>query len=76
MHNLTLSRRSLFGGTAGAAALAAFGAPRLSLAQSPAPAMATLYDRPVGDLTVTTLLDGYFPLTLDTLTGIGPAGSI
>jgi glyoxylase-like metal-dependent hydrolase (beta-lactamase superfamily II) len=73
MHNLTLSRRGLFGGVAGATALAAFGAPRLAFAQAAPAVMATLYDRRVGDMTVTTLLDGYFPMGLEILTGIDTA---
>jgi glyoxylase-like metal-dependent hydrolase (beta-lactamase superfamily II) len=75
MHNLTLSRRGLLGSAAGAAAFAALGAPRMTRAQSALAPRATLYDRRVGDLTVTTLLDGYFPLDLEILTGIDPAAA-
>jgi glyoxylase-like metal-dependent hydrolase (beta-lactamase superfamily II) len=73
MHNLTLSRRGLFGGAAGAAALVAFGAPRLSFAQTAPVAAPTFYDRRVGDVTITTLLDGYIPLGLDAMVGIDAA---
>ncbi len=74
MHNLTLSRRGLFGGVVGATALAAIGAPRLSLAETaPAAALPTFYDRRVGDLTITTLLDGYIPIGLDVMVGVDAA---
>jgi glyoxylase-like metal-dependent hydrolase (beta-lactamase superfamily II) len=73
MHNPTLSRRGLFGGAASAAALAAFGAPRLALAQAAPAALPTFYDRRVGDVTITTLLDGYIPLGLDVMVGIDAA---
>jgi glyoxylase-like metal-dependent hydrolase (beta-lactamase superfamily II) len=69
MNNLTLSRRGLFGGIAGMTALAAIGAPRLSLAQTTPATMPTFYDRRVGDLTITTVLDGYIPLGLDVMVG-------
>ncbi len=75
MHNLTLSRRGLFGGIAGATALAAIGAPRLSLAQTTPAAPPTFYDRRVGDMTITTLLDGYIPLGLDVMVGVDAAAA-
>jgi glyoxylase-like metal-dependent hydrolase (beta-lactamase superfamily II) len=75
MHKLTLSRRALFGGVAGATALAALGAPRLARAQAAPATTATFYERRVGDMTVTTLLDGYIPLGLDVLIGIDAEGA-
>lgn len=71
----TLSRRGLFGGLAGATALAALGAPRITLAQTAAsPARRpVIYDRRVGDLTVTTLLDGYIGLDQQILVNADPA---
>lgn len=71
-----LSRRSLFGGLAGATALAAIGAPRITLAQTaaaPAAPRPVIYDRRVGDMTLTTLLDGYFGLGQDLLVNADPA---
>lgn len=72
----TLSRRGLFGSLAGATALAAIGAPRITLAQT-APAAegprAVIYDRRIGDMTLTTLLDGYLGLGQDLLTNADPA---
>ena len=76
MINPSLSRRGLFGGLAGAAALTAFGAPRLALAQTAATSTGPrpiLYDRRVGDITLTTLLDGYLGLGQDLLTNADPA---
>jgi glyoxylase-like metal-dependent hydrolase (beta-lactamase superfamily II) len=70
MQNLTLSRRGLFGGMAGATALAAFGTPRLARAEAAPATLPTFYDRRVGDLTITTILDGYIPLGLDVMVGI------
>ncbi len=72
----TLSRRGLFGGLAGATALAAIGAPRITLAQT-SPAVEgprpVIYDRRIGDITFTTLLDGYLGLGQDLLTNADPA---
>ncbi len=76
MRSPILSRRGLFGTAAAATALAALGAPRLVLAQTAdaAPAMRPmLYDRKLGDITVTTLLDGSFNLGLEILTNADPA---
>ena len=72
----TLSRRGLFGGIAGATALAAIGAPRITLAQTaatPAGPRPVIYDRRVGDMTLTTLLDGYLGLGQELLTKADPA---
>ena len=74
MYQPILSRRGLFGGMAGVAALATVGAPRLALAQDAAGPRPTLYDRKVGDMTVTTLLDGGFGLAQELFTGIDAAG--
>jgi glyoxylase-like metal-dependent hydrolase (beta-lactamase superfamily II) len=76
MYQPILSRRGLFGGMAGVAALATVGAPRFARANSTyaLPPRATLYDRKVGDLTVTTLLDGSFGLAHELFTGIDAAG--
>ena len=71
-----LSRRGLFGSIAGATALAAIGAPRITLAQTaatPTGPRPVMYDRRVGDLTFTTLLDGYLGLGQDLLTKADPA---
>ena len=71
-----LSRRGLFGSIAGATALAAIGAPRITLAQTaatPTGPRPVMYDRRVGDLTFTTLLDGYLGLGQDLLTNADPA---
>lgn len=71
-----LSRRSLFGSLAGATALAAIGAPRITLAQTaaaPTGPRPVIYDRRVGDMTLTTLLDGYFGLGQDLLTNADQA---
>jgi glyoxylase-like metal-dependent hydrolase (beta-lactamase superfamily II) len=75
MSSPILSRRGLFGGLAGATALAAIGAPRLVLAQTAAaPVMRPqLYDHKIGDMTLTTLLDGSFGLGQDILTNADPA---
>ena len=76
MINPSLSRRGLFGGLAGAAALAAVGSPRLVMAQTAsdiAAPRAVVYDRRVGDITLTTLLDGYLGLGQDLLTNADPA---
>lgn len=70
-----LSRRGLFGGLAGATAFAAIGAPRVTLAQAAATAVKrpVLYDRAVGDMVVTTLLDGYLGLAQQILNNADPA---
>lgn len=73
-----LSRRHLMGGIASVTALAALGvsAPLAAFAQTaevttgPRP---LLYDRPVGDMTLTTLLDGYLGLGPEILIGADPA---
>jgi glyoxylase-like metal-dependent hydrolase (beta-lactamase superfamily II) len=69
-----LSRRGLMAGFAGASALATFGTPRLVFAQDAAatgPA-AVAYSRKVGDMTLTTLLDGYFGLSPEIVTNATP----
>ena len=76
MINPTLSRRGLFGGMAGAVALTTVGGTRPALAQTADAASgprAVIYDRKVGDITLTTLLDGYLGLGQDLLTNADPA---
>lgn len=76
MINPTLSRRGLFGGMAGAVALTAVGGTRAALAQTAETATgprAVIYDRRVGDISLTTLLDGYLGLGQDLLTNADPA---
>lgn len=69
-----LTRRNLFGGVAGGAALAALGAPHLAQAQTAATGPRPLiYDRMVGDMMFTTLLDGYLGLGQDLLVNADPA---
>jgi glyoxylase-like metal-dependent hydrolase (beta-lactamase superfamily II) len=71
-----LSRRSLFGSLAGATALAAIGAPRITLAQTsatPNGPRPIIYDRAVGDITFTTLLDGYLGIGQELVTNADPA---
>ena len=70
-----LSRRGLFGGLAGATALATIGAPHVTLAQTAATPDAPrpiIYDRRVGDMTLTTLLDGYLGLGQELLINADP----
>jgi glyoxylase-like metal-dependent hydrolase (beta-lactamase superfamily II) len=72
----TLSRRGLFGGLAGATALATIGTPRITLAQTaeqPTGPRPVMYDRHVGDLTFTTLLDGYLSIGQELVTNADPA---
>lgn len=71
----SLSRRGLFGGLASATALAAIGAPRITLAQTAATPVArpVIYDRRVGDMTLTTLLDGYLGIGQELLVNADPA---
>jgi len=76
MINPTLSRRTLFGGLAGASAFAAVGWSRLAQAQTSdvaAGPRALIYDRRIGDMTLTTLLDGYLGLGQDLLVNADPA---
>jgi glyoxylase-like metal-dependent hydrolase (beta-lactamase superfamily II) len=76
MTPLILSRRSLFGSLAGATALAAIGAPRITLAQTAAASTGPrpiIYDRAIGDITFTTLLDGYLGIGQDLVTNADPA---
>ena len=76
MITTTVSRRGLFGGIAGATAFAALGAPRLAFAQTAdatAAPRGVIYDRRIGDITLTTLLDGYLGLGQDLLTNADPA---
>ena len=76
MINPILSRRNLFGGLAGAAAIATVGAPNLAFAQNaeaPTGPRALIYDRRIGDITLTTLLDGYLGLGQDLLINADPA---
>jgi glyoxylase-like metal-dependent hydrolase (beta-lactamase superfamily II) len=68
----TVTRRTLIAGLAGAAALASAGLPRNLRAQTAPAARPILYDRKIGDLTLTTILDGYFPLTPDLLVNAAP----
>jgi glyoxylase-like metal-dependent hydrolase (beta-lactamase superfamily II) len=69
-----LSRRGLMAGVAGASALAALGGPRLAFAQDAASAgpAPVAYSRKVGDMTLTTLLDGYFSLSPEIVTNATP----
>ena len=72
----SLSRRGLFGGIAGVSALAVIGTPRVTLAQTAATTegpRAVMYDRHVGELTLTTLLDGYIGLGQNILVNADPA---
>ena len=72
----TVSRRGLFASIAGATALAAIGAPRITLAQTiatPTGPRPVIYDSRVGEITFTTLLDGYLGLGQDLLTNADPA---
>jgi glyoxylase-like metal-dependent hydrolase (beta-lactamase superfamily II) len=73
MYQPILSRRGLFGSMAGVAALATVGAPRFATAQDAAGPRATLYDRKVGDMTLTTILDGSVAIGQDLLLGTDPA---
>jgi glyoxylase-like metal-dependent hydrolase (beta-lactamase superfamily II) len=69
-----LSRRAVMRGLAGGAVLGLTGLPRMAFAQN-AGAGAPLpvaYKRAVGDMTLTTLLDGYFPLGPDVVTNATP----
>ncbi len=73
MFEAPLSRRHLMAGLAGASALAALGVPRFARAQTAAPGLVPVaYDRKIGDLTLTTLLDGYFALGADIVTNTTP----
>lgn len=69
---LPLSRRGLFGGAA-AVATGALIAPRLALAQTAPAFLPTTYDRMVGDIRVTTVLDGLFPLGQELVTNLDAA---
>lgn len=70
---LPLSRRGLFGGAAAAAAGSLI-APQLARAEATAPAfLPTTYDRMVGDIRVTSILDGVFPLPQDLVTNLDAA---
>ncbi len=76
MQSPTLSRRGLIGGLAGATTLAAIGAPRRVLAQATTDAAAphpVIYDRRVGDMTLTCILDGHTALGQDLLVNADPA---
>ncbi len=70
----SLSRRGLFGGLASATALAAIGAPRITLAQTATSPVTrpVIYDRRVGDMTLTTLLDGFLGIGQELLVNADP----
>ena len=71
-----VSRRHLLAGLAGAAAVAGVAPARKALAQSATPSLTpqpAIYSRPVGDMTLTTLLDGSFAVQPQMLTNIDPA---
>lgn len=72
MTSFELSRRGLILGAAGGTALLAAGRPHPVQAAAHATApLPTFYDRMVGDLRVTTLLDGYFDLDQNLVTNLG-----
>ena len=72
MTSFDLSRRGLILGAAGGAALLAAGRPHPLQAAGHATApLPTFYDRMVGNLRVTTLLDGYFKLDQNLVTNLG-----
>ena len=73
MHYPTLSRRGLMMGAASGAALSLTGLPQMARAQDSAAFLPTVYDRMVGGLRVTTLLDGYFDLGQEIVTNLDPA---
>ena len=72
MSQPTLSRRGLIMGAAGGAALSLTGLPQMLRAQDSAMPLPTIYDRMVGDLRLTTLLDGYFDLGQEIVTNLDP----
>lgn len=67
-----LSRRGLFLGAAGSTALLVAGRPQpvQAAAHETTMMLPTFYDRMVGDLRITTLLDGYFDLGQDLVTNL------
>jgi glyoxylase-like metal-dependent hydrolase (beta-lactamase superfamily II) len=72
MTSFDLSRRGLILGAAGGAALLAAGRPQPLQAAAHATApLPTFYDRMVGNLRLTTLLDGYFELDKTLVTNLG-----
>jgi len=75
MTDFHLSRRGLMLGAAGGAALAVAGKAHLLRADThAAPAfLPTFYDRKVGNVLLTSLLDGYFNLGQELVTGLDPA---
>jgi glyoxylase-like metal-dependent hydrolase (beta-lactamase superfamily II) len=76
MADHVISRRGIFAGAAGAAVLAATGFPTLRFARAEGAAAgaktAVAYSRALGDMTVTTLLDGYFNLGTNLVTNAKP----
>lgn len=72
MTSFDLSRRGMILGAASGAALLAAGRPHPLQAAAHATAqLPTFYDRMVGNLRVTTLLDGYFELDQNMVTNLG-----
>lgn len=69
MTSLTLSRRGLL---LGGAALSLTSLPHVLRAQDSGTLVPTIYDRMVGDLRLTTLLDGYFDLGQEIVTNLDP----
>ncbi|MGQ0563667.1 MAG: MBL fold metallo-hydrolase [Gemmobacter sp.] len=70
-----LSRRGLIAAAAAGAALASVGVPRLARAETAAAEgpRPVIYDRKVGDLMLTTLLDGHLALGQEMLVNADPA---
>ena len=74
MTSFNLSRRGLMMGAAGGTAALMVASPQVLRAQTgAAAALPTFYDRMVGDLRLTTLLDGYFGLDQELVTNLDAA---
>lgn len=75
MTDFTLSRRGLFRATAGGAAATLLAGQAVQAASHAAAAafLPTTYDRMVGTLRVTTVMDGYFDLGQEIITNLDPA---
>lgn len=73
MTSFNLSRRGLILGASGGAAAMTIGQPQPVQADTHAPlVLPTFYDRMVGTLRLTTLLDGYFALGQELVTNLDP----